>query len=341
MIRPLSPVASSSPNWQRSLAEAIRNPDELLDILGISVEWRSAARRAAQLFPLMATQSFVRRMQPQNPGDPLLRQVLPLAAEHDDVPTFVSDPVEDASFRIAPGVLQKYAHRALLIVTGNCAVHCRYCFRRHYPYEEEPKRLADWEPAFARLAADQSIDEVILSGGDPLMLPDLRLAGLIERIATIPHIKRLRIHSRLPVVLPDRVTTELIGLLTNVRLTPIMVVHANHAAEIVEDAAEALGRLVQSGITTLNQAVLLKEINDSFSAQRDLCLSLVNLGVLPYYLHQLDRVAGAAHFEVAPAIGSAIINQLRASLPGYAVPTYVQEIPDRASKTPFTNLPAN
>lgn len=341
MIRPLSPIVSSLPNWQRSLAEAIRNPDELLDILSLSDEWRPAARRASQLFPLLATQSFVRRMRPRDPFDPLLRQVLPLAAEQDEVPGFVADPVEDTSFRIAPGVLQKYAHRALLMVTGSCAVHCRYCFRRHYPYGEEPKRLADWEPAFESLVADTSIDEVILSGGDPLMLTDQRLAAIVERIASIPHIKRLRIHSRLPVVLPNRVTPELMGLLTNTRLTPIMVVHANHAAEIVTDAAEVLRTLVQSGVVTLNQAVLLKGINDSFSAQRDLCLSLANLGVLPYYLHQLDRVAGAAHFEVSPTVGIAIINELRASLPGYAVPTYVQEIPDRASKTPVVNWRVN
>lgn len=335
----MSIIATDSPapstRWQRSLAEAIRNPDELVRDLQLDEHWIEPARRAATLFPLLVPRSYLRRMTIGNPDDPLLRQVLPLQAELSDEPGFAVDPVGDVEARIAPGVLKKYERRALLISTGSCAVHCRYCFRRHYAYGDEPKREVDWEPAFAALAADRSIDEVILSGGDPLMLTDQRLGMLLQRLEQIPHVQRIRLHSRLPIVLPDRVHAGLIEMLRSSRLTPIMVVHANHPAEIADDCSDALRSLVRGGITVLNQAVLLRGINDSTAAQRDLCLSLINLGVLPYYLHQLDRVQGAAHFEVPVEVGRRIINELRASLPGYAVPRYVQEIAGQPSKTPL------
>jgi EF-P beta-lysylation protein EpmB len=249
------------------------------------------------------------------------------------VPGFVPDAVADASFRTAPGLLHKYAGRALMIAAGSCAVNCRYCFRRHYPYGDEPRRLDDWEPALNQLRADASISELLLSGGDPLMLTDHRLAQLVERLESIPHLQRLRIHTRLPIVLPDRVTDALLCLLINSRLTPIVVVHSNHAAEVVADCATALRQLVRSGITVLNQAVLLRGVNDSVDALAELSESLINLGVMPYYLHQLDRVAGTAHFEVDPNVGRQLIAELRKRLPGYAVPRYVQEIPGEAHKT--------
>lgn len=341
----MSIIATDSPapstRWQRSLAEAIRNPDELVRDLQLDEHWIEPARQAATLFPLLVPRSYLRRMTIGNPDDPLLRQALPLQAELSDEPGFAVDPVGDVEARIAPGVLKKYERRALLISTGSCAVHCRYCFRRHYAYGDEPKREVDWEPAFAALAADRSIDEVILSGGDPLMLTDQRLGMLLQRLEQIPHVQRIRLHSRLPIVLPDRVHSGLIELLRSLRLTPIMVVHANHPAEIADDCRDALRSLVRSGITVLNQAVLLRGINDTATAQRDLCLSLINLGVLPYYLHQLDRVQGAAHFEVPVEVGRRIINELRASLPGYAVPRYVQEIAGQPSKTPLAEAVSN
>jgi EF-P beta-lysylation protein EpmB len=272
-------------------------------------------------------------MQAGNVADPLLRQVLPIADENQDAPGFVSDPVGDESARVAPGLLHKYQGRALLVATGSCAVHCRYCFRREYPYQQEPRRLDDWSPALEAIAADTSLHEIILSGGDPLMLTDARLSDMIEQLARIPHLRRLRIHSRLPIVLPDRVTSGLIELLRGTRLTPIMVVHANHPAEIVNDCRDALALLVQSGITTLNQAVLLRGINDDADTLADLCERLINIGVLPYYLHQLDRVRGAAHFEVAESRGLELIDELRRRLPGYAVPRYVLEVAGAESKT--------
>ena len=285
-------------SWHRSLAAAIRDADTLVDRLALPEEYREAARRAAKLFPVMVPESFLARMRPGDPDDPLLRQVLPLAAECDDVPGFTIDAVGDADARRAPGLLQKYAGRALLIATGSCAVHCRYCFRRHYPYGEEPRRLEEWDPALEAIANDPSLHEVILSGGDPLMLTDARLGELIERVASISHVRRLRVHSRLPVVLPDRVTTELLHLLRgHDSLQPIMVVHANHPAEVVGDCVDALRRIVEAGMPVLNQSVLLKGVNDDAETLADLSERLVDVGVMPYYLHQLDPVQGVAHFE--------------------------------------------
>lgn len=331
LVHPQSRAASA--DWHRSLARAIRDPDELLDRLGLSESLRPAARKAARLFPLMVPESFLRRIEPSTPDDPLLRQVLPLSEETLEVSGFELDAVDDAGFRLAPGLLKKYSGRALLIATGSCAVHCRYCFRRHYPYGEEPRRLDDWQPALDAIAADPSIQEVLLSGGDPLMLTDQRLSDLLNRLEAIPHLRRLRIHTRLPIVLPDRVTGTLLGRFSRCRLTTVVVVHANHAAELVDDCAEALRKLVAAPLTVLNQAVLLRGVNDSVGAQCELSTTLIDLGVLPYYLHQLDRVAGAAHFEIPVAEGRALVQEMRRRLPGYAVPRFVQEIPGEAHKT--------
>jgi EF-P beta-lysylation protein EpmB len=326
----------AEPDWHQSLARAVRDPDVLIDALGLPEDLRPPARRGAELFGLMVPRSLLARMRPGDPADPLLRQVLPLAAEFDQPPGFSIDAVGDEAARRAPGLLHKYAGRALLIATGSCAVHCRYCFRRHYPYGEEPRRLVDWEPALKVIAGDPSLQEIILSGGDPLMLTDRRLEELIGRLAQIPHLRRLRVHSRLPIVLPDRVTDELIELLTSQpTLTPIMVVHANHPAEVVADCADALSRLVRSGITTLNQAVLLRGVNDHVETLTELSQRLVNLGVMPYYLHQLDRVQGTAHFEVGDVAAADLVRQLRIRLPGYAVPRLVREVPGGLSKLPL------
>ena len=320
-------------NWHQSLAVAIREPVELLRELQLNEFANRFSERAAGQFPLMVPRSFLARMTPGDPDDPLLRQVLPLDDELQPVAGFVADAVSDASFRTAPGLLHKYQGRALMIAAGSCAVNCRYCFRRHYPYGDEPRRLDEWEPALDQLRNDSSISELLLSGGDPLMLTDARLAQLVKHLEAIPHLKRLRIHTRLPIVLPDRVTDVLLDLLTQSRLTPIVVVHSNHAAEVAVDCEDALRRLVRAGITVLNQAVLLRGVNDSADALADLSESLINTGVMPYYLHQLDRVAGTAHFEVDQVVGRRLIAELRTRLPGYAVPRYVQEIAGEPHKT--------
>ncbi len=330
----LSPQQDAA-TWHRALAQAVRDPDELVDLLGLGDHHREPVRRAARLFPLLVPRDYLARIEPGNPADPLLLQVLPLAAEERAVDGFIPDAVGDNQAHRAPGLLQKYAGRALLIATGACAVHCRYCFRREYPYGEEPRRIEDWEPAFEEIESDPTLHEIILSGGDPLMLTDGRLATFIDRLEQIPHLRRLRIHTRLPIVLPSRVTGELLEMLSAMRLTPIVVVHANHPREIVGACAAALRKLVRGGVTVWNQAVLLKGINDSADIQTELCERLVDLGVIPYYLHQLDRVRGAAHFEVAEPIGRRIVEELRRRLPGYAVPQFVREIPGELHKTPL------
>jgi EF-P beta-lysylation protein EpmB len=321
--------------WQQDLAAAVRDPDGLIDRLALPESFREPARRAATLFSLLVPHSYLARMTVGDPLDPLLRQVLPIDAEADDVTGFTSDALDEVDAHLAPGLLQKYAGRALLIAAGACAVHCRYCFRRHYPYGDEPRQLRDWEPAFAALAADESIHEVLLSGGDPLMLSDTRLSALIDRLEAIPHLRRLRIHTRLPIVLPSRVTEQFVDRLLVSRLTPIVVVHANHPAEVVADCADALRTLVRSGITTLNQAVLLRGVNDDADVLAELCERLIDPGVLPYYLHQLDRVQGTAHFEVSEDRGRELVAALRRRLPGFAVPQYVREIPGASHKVPL------
>jgi EF-P beta-lysylation protein EpmB len=243
--------------------------------------------------------------------------------------------VGDLSASRAPGLLQKYAGRALMVTTGACAVHCRYCFRRHFPYSEAPRGLAQWSPALAEIAGDPELHEVILSGGDPLMLVDQQLAGLIVRLAAIGHLRRLRIHTRLPLMIPQRVTAEFLSLLRTTRLTPIVVLHANHPDELVGRTVDAIAALADAGVPLLNQAVLLRRVNDDVDVLQALCERLVDLRVMPYYLHQLDRVAGAAHFEVPVERGVQLIKQLRRRLPGYAVPRYVYEQPGAAAKLPL------
>lgn len=319
-------------NWKDAMKLAVRDPLELCRRLELDEAWHEPARRAARTFPVFVPLELLGRMRRRDPADPLLRQVLPLAAEMEVVKGFDHDPVGDGAAKLEAGVLQKYAGRALLIATGACAVHCRYCFRRHYPYSESPRSAADWQPALDRLAEDPGIDEVLLSGGDPLTLVDSQLADLTDRLATIPQLRRLRIHTRLPIVIPQRVTDELLRWLRSTRLVPVVVVHANHPAEIDAAVAESLGRLVDAGVPVLNQSVLLRGVNDDEETLVALSRRLVDLRVFPYYLHQLDRVSGAAHFEVPVVRGRALIASLRERLPGYAVPRYVQEIQGDTSK---------
>jgi EF-P beta-lysylation protein EpmB len=260
---------------------------------------------------------------------------MPVHEELNETDGFGEDPVGDRTAARELGLLHKYAGRVLLVVTGVCAVHCRYCFRRHFPYHELPHGDRAWDRALAAIAGDDSIGEVILSGGDPLMWVDRRLAALVRRILAIDHVQRLRVHTRLPVMIPNRVTESLIAWLAGGRLAPVMVLHVNHARELSEDVAEAIGRLQRAGVMLLNQAVLLRRVNDSVSAQISLSERLVQLGVVPYYLHQLDRVRGAAHFEVPIEQGQKIIAALRRQLPGYAVPRYVREVAGEPYKMPL------
>jgi EF-P beta-lysylation protein EpmB len=319
-------------SWRDELRLAVRDAAQLVAALELPSDLVQPAREASQSFPVFAPWPFIRRMQKGDPYDPLLRQVLPLAEEQAEQPGFAADPVGDALAVQTPGLLQKYSSRALFVTTGACAIHCRYCFRRQYPYSESPRSPDDWQLAIERIAADPTIDEAILSGGDPLTLVDEQLEELAERLARVPHLTRLRVHTRLPIVIPQRVTGRLIDWLRGTRLAPIMVVHANHPNEIDDATAAALVRLVDAGIPVLNQAVLMRGVNDNAEALVGLSRRLVDLRAMPYYLHQLDRVRGAAHFEVPISRGVELIEAMRRALPGYAVPRYVQEIPGEPHK---------
>ncbi|MBF0162391.1 MAG: EF-P beta-lysylation protein EpmB [Magnetococcales bacterium] len=292
------------------------------------------ARQAAELYPLHLPAAWARRIDWHNPQDPLYRQVIPSAEELRSVEGFVDDPLQEAEARRAPGLLQKYQGRVLLQVSSQCAIHCRFCFRRHETYAEQPSRPEEWTPALEWIAADPSIHEVVLSGGDPLMLAEASLRLLVERLAAIPHLRRLRIHSRVPVVSPQRLSTALLQAITAHRLTPVLVIHCNHPAELDPTVLEGLARLLRAGVLLLSQSVLLKGINDDADVLAALFETLANHRVLPYYLHLLDPVAGTAHFQVESAQALALLQQLRARLPGYAVPKLVREQAGHPAKTP-------
>ncbi|EAR21232.1 EF-P beta-lysylation protein EpmB [Nitrococcus mobilis] len=319
-------LTTTRPPWQQELARAVRDPAELLRLLELPATLLEPARRAARLFPLRVPRSYLARMERGNLEDPLLRQVLPLTAELDPAPGFVTDPVGDLGASKGAGVLHKYHGRVLLITTGACAINCRYCFRRHFPYAQANAAAGQWHSALRYIAQRTEVEEVILSGGDPLTLADRRLAQLVTQLVDIPHIRRLRIHTRLPVVLPARVTDELVEWFAGSRLQPIMVLHTNHANELDATVTSAVKRLREAGVTMLNQTVLLRGVNDEAMALTALHQRLFDSGILPYYLHLLDRVAGARHFAITQDRARELHRQMARRLPGYLVPRLVQEI---------------
>lgn len=325
-------AALQPPRWQQLWRDAVRDPRELLSLLGLDALAGTLSDAAAAQFPLRVPRGFVARMRHGDPYDPLLRQVLPIIDETRIVPGFGLDAVGDAAARAAEGVIRKYRGRALLIATGSCAVHCRYCFRRHFPYADETAARDGWQPAIAAIRDDRGIDEVILSGGDPMSLATSKLEELTRQLAGIPHIRRLRIHSRLPVVLPERVDSALLAWLRALPWPVAIVIHANHANEFDASVDAALAQLHDAGATLLNQAVLLHGVNDAPEALAALCERGYAAGVLPYYLHQMDRVAGAAHFEVSDDRARALHAALVAALPGYLVPRLVREIAGDTAK---------
>lgn len=334
MIPRLNPASQAS-GWRDALRDAVTDPRELIRLLDLDPALLPGARHADSLFPLRVPRGFVNRMRRGDPSDPLLRQVLPLGEESEAPAAFLDDPVGDRRSRGATGLLHKYHGRVLLIGTGTCAVNCRYCFRRHFPYSEETASRARWREAADYIAADPSIREVILSGGDPLLLGTSRLAELTRLLEAIPHVRRLRIHSRVPVVLPERLDGTFLEWLRGTRLQRVLVIHANHAAELDEDVDRALASVAATGTTLLNQAVLLRGVNDSAETLDGLGERLFRAGVLPYYLHLLDRVRGAAHFEVPETEAARIYRALRARASGFLVPRLVREIPGTPYKTPI------
>ena len=328
-------MSSTVAVWQRELAGAVRDPATLVRLLNLPQD--AVSVQAAQQFRLLVPHSYLARMKPGDWHDPLLRQVLPLDEELRVVEGFNHDPVGDQNALVADGVLHKYQGRVLLVTTGACAVHCRYCFRRHFPYSESNPVKGEWESALAYLREHTDVREVILSGGDPLTLSDERLASFFSQLQHIPHVIRVRFHTRLPVVLPSRIDAGFQQLLAQLPQQKVMVIHANHAQELAAtDVHDALAALRASGVTLLNQAVLLRGVNDTVDAQADLSESLFAQGVMPYYLHLLDRVAGAAHFEVTQAQAVQLLDALRQRLPGFLVPKLVREVAGEKAKMPVS-----
>ena len=324
-IIPHTSTDAYQPSWQEELATAIRDPAVLLKRLDIDPAQLDSSGAAQQAWSIRVPLPYVQRMRKGDINDPLLKQVLPLGAEMLSVPGFSNDPLGEEDANPVAGVVHKYHGRALLIISPACAIHCRYCFRRHFPYEDNTLGKAEWQAALDYLANDESISEVIYSGGDPLAANDNFLLWITEQIAAIPHIKRLRIHTRLPLVIPSRIDQSCMHWLTATRLKVVMVWHINHPNEIDHTVKQTALNLKRQGIELLNQSVLLKQINDSTQTLTALSERLFEAGILPYYIHRLDKVAGAAHFSVSDEKIQQLQEELLALLPGYLVPRFVYE----------------
>jgi len=322
-------------NWKKDLASAISDPRKLLFILELSETAFQADFAARQLFPMRVPQSFVDRMEKGNPKDPLFLQVMPKQQEFIQKAGFVKDPLDEHE-SVVPGLLHKYTNRVLFIVRGGCAINCRYCFRRHFPYQDNSNNKHEWQQAIDYIRSKPEIIEVIFSGGDPLMANDEQLGWLVAQLEQIPHLKRLRIHTRLPVVMPSRVTDELVTLLKQSSLRCSVVLHINHPNELAAELPAALAKLTSAGISLYNQAVLLADINDNADDLVELHERLFDNRIQPYYLHLLDKVEGASHFDVPEEKAVAIMNELLLRLPGFLVPKLVREIGGEKSKTPIS-----
>lgn len=322
-------------DWQHSLKNMITDPAELLARLQLDSRLLSPAIGASRDFKLRVTEEFVARIKPADINDPLLRQILPISEENLEVPGFLLDPLQESDLNPVKGLLHKYQGRVLLTVAGACAINCRYCFRRHFPYQDNNPGRRGWAEVLDYIRNDASISEVIYSGGDPLLMTDDLLEELTDQIATIRHVQTLRIHTRLPIVIPERINHEFLAWFTKTRLQPVMVIHCNHAQEVDEPVVRAMTRLRNAGVMIFNQAVLLKGVNDSAETLVDLSRTLFKSGVVPYYLHLLDKVKGSAHFNVTEELAKKLMMDVRKQLPGYLVPRLVREVPGSTGKTPI------
>ena len=319
-------------SWKKVLQESSSDPYDLLNKLNIEAH-SLISKQANKDFPLRVPTGFSDRINKSDPDDPLLRQVLPSVEEENDHAGFTKDPLNEFNRQISPGLLHKYHGRVLLVLTGACAIHCRYCFRRHFPYSDSNLSGPNLDKAIEYLQKETSVTEVILSGGDPLSISDESLSELVSRLAEIPHLKRLRIHTRFPVVVPERINDECLEWLTMTRLRLAIVLHVNHANELDNSVEKAILKLRNHNIPLFNQSVLLKGVNDSVHALVELSETLFAYGVMPYYLHLLDPVAGASHFEVDEASAKLLMNEVQKQLPGYLVPKLVKEDPESSHKT--------
>ncbi|MFT7684704.1 MAG: EF-P beta-lysylation protein EpmB [Candidatus Azotimanducaceae bacterium] len=327
---PITDLSWQTLSWQELLKNAVSDIKELCELLDLPPQPHYSD------FPLLVPLPYLSRIDKGNLDDPLLKQILPSAKEDQVILDYVDHPLEEAGYSPIPGLLQKYQGRALVITSGACAINCRYCFRRHFPYQDFQPNLAQWNKIAEHISADTSIEELILSGGDPLMMPDRRISDIIASISQINHVKTLRIHTRMPVVLPQRITRPLLDLLENTRLNVVVVNHINHAQEIDQDVDVAMSALRKSGVILLNQSVLLAGINDSADSLINLSKRMFSVGILPYYLHLLDKVKGAAHFDINDQKGLQLIEEIKEALPGYLVPKLVREVPSMPSKQAIT-----
>lgn len=332
----MTPQATLYPaNWQTELRQSqlsIQQLLEHLELTGTSAAV-SASSAAANQFPLLVPPAYLKRIRKGDPNDPLLLQVLPAAAELESHPGYTQDPLEEETSNPLPGLIHKYHGRVLLVLSGACAINCRYCFRRHFPYADNQLGGEKWQHVLAYLTERTDINEVIFSGGDPLATSDARLERMIKDLDAIPHLQTLRIHTRLPVVIPNRITEALANTLKTSRLNKVVVLHTNHAQEVDDQVVAAITTLKNSNATVLNQAVLLRGVNDSVEALKALSQTLFSAGVLPYYLFVLDAVAGAAHFDIPDSEAIQLVQALQREVPGYLLPRLAREIPGRPSKT--------
>ena len=331
-IKPISDTAEK-PAWKTELANLLRDPDELCDLLQLEAKQRMAVKAACELFPLRIPRPYLQRIEPGNLHDPLLQQVLPQGQELALIAGFSADPLDEAEFTPLPGLLHKYRSRVLIVLNGSCAIHCRYCFRRHFPYQEHQINADHWQQILEYIVADSRINEVIFSGGDPLTCTDKLLSRYATDLSGIEHIKTLRLHTRLPIMIPQRINETCLLWMKQTRLQIVMVIHCNHANELDEPVGEALRSLTSAGVMLLNQSVLLRGINDDVESLENLSRQLFTYQVLPYYLFLLDEVQGAAHFDVSREAAIALHEALKARVAGYLVPRLAKEIANETSKS--------
>ncbi len=321
------------PEWKREMANLLRDPEELCERLELSGVDADALIKACRGFPLRVPRPYLARIEKARPQDPLLLQVLPQAEELLSSSGYSSDPLEEKAFSPVRGLLHKYHARVLIILGGSCSIHCRYCFRRHFPYQDHQLSKQQWHSVLDYIRRDSSIEEVIFSGGDPLCIADHILQARCHELEKIHHLKRIRIHSRLPVMIPARINRDFLSWAGQIRLQNVMVIHCNHAREIDPSVEEALARLTKAGFILLNQSVLLRGVNDDAQALAELSKRLFSCGVVPYYIHRLDPVQGAKHFSVGTDRIAALKQDLQIRLPGYLVPKFVTEKPYAQAKT--------
>ena len=329
---PLQPEPES---WKTILRESTISKQALLARL--KLDRHPLLDELAPSFPLRVPAPFLDKMETGNPNDPLLLQVLPQARESLPVDGYTMEPLLEQDFSPVPGLIHKYSSRALLILTQACAIHCRYCFRRNFPYSEHQQSRSEWSKALDYVASNAYINEIILSGGDPLSLSDSALDALLKQIDKIPTVSRIRIHTRMLPSLPQRITQELLNRLSGLRCKVVLVAHCNHPNELAEDTAFAFRQLKQHGVTLLNQSVLLRDVNDAPRKLAQLSERLFEQGVLPYYLFTLDKVAGAAHFDLDREEAKRIYQELCALLPGFLTPKLAEEQPGEQSKRVLSN----